>query len=70
MIQSTSADVAIQEYFCDDCDQEMKPTGYVLTSHPPQYPHKCPAGHKANLPHSYPRLVVRKVGEKIWKSLG
>lgn len=32
------------EYLCDACRKgTMRPTGMVLTSHPPQYPHRCTA---------------------------
>lgn len=41
------------------CGQEMAPTGYRLTSNPPQFPHECPAGHRVTLWKSYPHLDPR-----------
>ena len=47
---------------CDKCGKgEMRPTGKVLMSNPPQYPHKCVVcGNTENLLHQYPyqRLVA------------
>jgi tRNA(Ile2) C34 agmatinyltransferase TiaS len=27
--------------YCDECGGRMKSTGYVQTTYPPKYPHKC-----------------------------
>ena len=35
--------------FCDECGEEMLPTGEALMSNPPQYPHVCKNGHKVNI---------------------
>lgn len=47
---------------CDKCGKgEMRQTGTVLMSNPPQYPHKCVVcGNTENLLHRYPyqRLVA------------
>ena len=54
------------EYVCDKCNNGyMLPTGVILTSIPPQYPHKCSAcGDVANLRKSYPAFVTKTDGEK------
>ena len=36
----------------------MRPTGIVLTSNPPQYPHKCTnCGYEQTYPQKYPYTV-------------
>jgi len=44
---------------CPSCGQGwMRPTGIVLTSNPPQYPHKCNAcGYEATYGTRYPYVV-------------
>jgi rubrerythrin len=48
-------------YVCDVCmKREMEFAGLVLTSYPPQYPHKCPGcGHVVNLRKQYPVIEYR-----------
>lgn len=47
--------------FCD-CGGEMKPTGMVLSSHPPQFPHQCSlCGMRATYDKSYPHLEYKVV---------
>lgn len=41
-------------YTCDECGSEMKATGEMLTSYPPQWPHGCENGHTVNLRQRYP----------------
>ena len=47
---------------CDKCGKgEMRPTGNVLMSDPPQYPHKCVVcGNIKSFPYHYPyqRIVA------------
>jgi len=35
--------------FCDECGEEMLPTGDTLMSSPPQYLHVCKNGHRVNI---------------------
>ena len=44
---------------CPKCGQGyMRPTGIVLTSNPPQYPHKCQScGHEQIYGMQYPYIV-------------
>lgn len=41
---------------CDKCKKgEMRPSGTVLPTYPPQFPHKCTVcGFQCNYPHQYP----------------
>jgi len=44
-------------YICDDCGGEMLPTGQILMSDPPRYPHKCLGCKKVvNLTEKYPTV--------------
>jgi hypothetical protein len=46
--------------FCPKDGTELKFGGYILTSSPPKYPHKCPeCDYKVNLPTSYPTTEFR-----------
>lgn len=47
----------VVNYRCDFCEQaDVEPTGVVLTSDPPQYPHVCPRCKKTvNLKATYPQ---------------
>lgn len=51
-----SARAVSVDCICDKCGKGlMQPTGVMLMSDPPQWPHKC--GHCAdtqNFPHKYP----------------
>ncbi len=44
---------------CPECDGVMYPTGVCLTSHPPQYPHKCvDCGYEETVwSHKYPKIT-------------
>ena len=47
------------KYICDVCNEgKMLPDGdIVLTSYPPQFPHKCDnCGHKENFTVKYPNV--------------
>lgn len=46
-------------YWCDQCGQgEMKHVGTMLTSSPPQYPHKCTnCGYEETFWSSYPQIT-------------
>lgn len=48
------------EMICDKCHNGiMIPEGYVLTSNPPQYPHKCKnCGYSENYRFQYPYQKV------------
>lgn len=49
------------QMFCD-CGGEMKPTGMVLCSNPPQYPHQCQLCYKrATYETTYPHLEYKAV---------
>lgn len=42
MIEKTPMKVVQTDYHCDECaDGYLRPTGVMLASNPPQYPHKC-----------------------------
>lgn len=43
---------------CTECWKgEMKPTGIMLASNPPQYPHECSAcDHRETFRCTYPRI--------------
>lgn len=43
-------------YLCDECGEEMRSFGYIITSHPPKYPHVCANHHKAFLLDTYPSV--------------
>lgn len=46
--------------YCPRDDEELEATGYMLTSAPPQFPHKCQrCGYSVNLDASYPRIEYR-----------
>lgn len=49
--------VIAHRYACDECGEEMKATGMMLASHPPQWSHQCKNGHKINLPKHYPSVA-------------
>ena len=41
-IKKTQVITYSNSYICDVCNEgEMLPTGFVLTSNPPKYPHRC-----------------------------
>jgi hypothetical protein len=49
------------QMFCD-CGGEMKPTGMMLASCPPQFPHQCNlCGMRATYDTSYPHLEYKAV---------
>ena len=49
-------------YICDACGEgEMRPTGSLLLTAPPQYPHVCDkCGASKTFREIYPRLEYRK----------
>lgn len=52
------------KYTCDNCGEgEMLPTGYVLASCPPQYPHTCSnkCGYCKNFKKKYPSIEYVEV---------
>lgn len=53
-------------YICDECGKgEMKPTGMMLTSNPPQFSHRCNAcGAEKIFCFQYPRIVYGAGEEK------
>jgi len=57
------AKVIIVDYICDVCKEgKMIPTGMVLSSYPPQYPHVCnKCGSTTNLKETYPTTRFVKV---------
>lgn len=46
------------EMMCDKCNEgQMKPTGMVYETYPPQYPHKCDkCGYENTFDEVYPRI--------------
>ena len=61
-------EVTVEEvqYLCDDCVVEMKPTGVMLSSNPPWFPHQCPScGKHEDLKRKYPyRVFIPKRGPR------
>lgn len=51
------------EYTCDECQAGvMEPTGVVLASYPPQWPHQCDnCGATKNLWQKYPTIRWERV---------
>jgi len=43
--------------YCEECGARMHPTGMILTTMPPKYPHKCQGcGYTENQDKKYPYL--------------
>lgn len=55
------------DYHCDSCGNgHYRPTGMVLSSHPPQYPHRCDSCDEARTFHTeYPALRYAPEGELL-----
>lgn len=57
---STEKREPVQAYrvtkLCQECGEEMTPTGMVLDSYPPQHPHQCKNGHRDTFYEMYPRI--------------
>lgn len=53
-------------YQCDEClEGEMLPTGTVLLSNPPKYPHKCTkCGYEMTFSVQYPYVEYFNPGEE------
>lgn len=51
------------QYRCNECDNgTMKPSGIILTSNPPQYPHECNSCfHKQTFLIKYPYTEYKEV---------
>lgn len=57
MIKEKEVKCVMQRLYCDQCGTEMRYTGFVLTSYPPQYPYECPqCGYQETKVESYPRI--------------
>jgi len=58
MEQKREVKVYLVEYKCPSCDKgNLYPTGNVLTTYPPIYPHKCSkCDYMENFKFSYPTL--------------
>lgn len=55
----------IVRYFCDNCNTEVEPTGKVLSSNPPKYPHKCPGCEATyTFGHRYPYQKFKEQEKK------
>lgn len=53
------------ELICDECGVPMEFTGMMLTSYPPQYPHKCPkCGKHETVFECYPKIEYEYVDEE------
>jgi len=53
--------VPYQQHAYCDCGEELKATGTMLTSNPPQHQHKCPKCNKQyTLDQRYPTLVWKE----------
>jgi hypothetical protein len=52
--------------WCTQCYAgEMKPTGVMLASMPPKYPHKCvECGYEENLSERYPIIRYKELGKE------
>ena len=60
MIKSKEVKTFLEKLYCDECQEEMKPTGRELLSYPPQYPHICFNGHETNLLSIYPKITYKE----------
>ena len=62
MIKEYEVKVFEEHLYCDECGDEMFPTGNVLTSCPLQFPHECPScGFTAVYTTPYPNKVYKRV---------
>ena len=51
---------------CDKCRGEMRQTGKVFMTHPPQYPHVCiKCNNQVTYKKSYPAIEYRTKGGAI-----
>jgi uncharacterized Zn finger protein len=65
MIKKTEVKTFAERLYCDKCGEEMKFTGTVLCSHPPQYPHQCPnCGYRETTTTQYPHVYFETIGNK------
>jgi hypothetical protein len=59
-IQSKAMFAHQVDYMCDSCNAGvMRPTGVMLMSNPPQYPHLCSCGASATFRVQYPHIEFR-----------
>lgn len=50
------------DYTCPHCGGKMRPTGEVLTSNPPIYPHKCEdCKYEKQFKKTYPYLDYEEI---------
>lgn len=58
-VKSENARTVIDRWICDECGEEMEPSGKVqMMSDPPLVPHACPNGHMATAKETYPKVRV------------
>jgi hypothetical protein len=50
---------------CDKCGGEMSPTGSVLTTNPPQYPHECNCGSVRVERDYYPCIIYEEAKDEL-----
>lgn len=56
-IKRTEVKTYLEKLYCE-CGGQMLPYGYVLTTHPPQYPHKCEQCGKTTIESQpFPRIT-------------
>lgn len=62
MIEKKEAKTYIVRLYCNNCGNEMKSTGVVLTSYPEQYPYECPnCGWKTTATELYPKVEYQEM---------
>ena len=60
-------DIKQIEYKCDSCNiGNMRPTGIMLPSYPPKYPHKCTfCDNTITLNDTYPKTHITVKNKKV-----
>jgi len=69
MIRRKRCDTYVYRLWCDKCGSEMRPSGEMLTSSPPQFPHACTnedCDHtEISVNRSYPIVDTVEVHEEV-----
>ena len=64
--QEAPAEAVIVDYVCDECGSgHMQPTGSILMSDPPQWPHACSnCGTSQTFNTKYPETVFKRASQE------
>ena len=61
-IKSKEVKVYQDRLYCNECGEEMKPTGMALATYPKKYPHICSkCGKRVNMPKIYPTIRYEEI---------